>query len=60
MEGTCKQEGRLCNHFCRGNKINITYFELMLVAPVTKHEKLMRSIAICCLSDYTTFFHIVP
>jgi hypothetical protein len=62
IEGTCKQEALLCNHFCRGNEISITYSERMFVAPATKHEKLMRciilsSVACQTLQHFSTSSH---
>jgi len=56
IEGTRKQKARLCNHFCRGNEISITYSERMFVAPVTKHEKLIR----CIIMSFVRLYNIFP
>jgi len=46
-------EGCLCNHYCSGKAIGITYSERVSVALGIQHAMLMRHIVICGLSGST-------
>jgi hypothetical protein len=53
---------RLCNNFCSGRAINITYSECVFVALVIQHEMRMCSVilsSVTCpaLQYFSTLFH---
>jgi len=52
-------EARLCNHFCSGKVISISYCECVFVALGIQHAMHMHLIVISGLPYSTIFFHII-
>jgi hypothetical protein len=52
-------ETPLCNRFCNGKSIFITYSECVFVALGIHHAMCMHHIVICDLPHSTTFCHII-
>jgi len=51
-------EARLCNHYCNGKLISVTYYECAFIALGIQHAMCMLYIVICGLASSTVFLNI--